>query len=202
VALLSNTQALEERRQKVAGFEVGLIERTPEGQTPTSFELKKSNILSPKDEGLDFIGIPFDQAWFDAVGGKCELAADRNWLREQIGRTADAVALELTRRWQEGDSPRIRKPAKGETSRANGRVLRVLRRPDNGLLLIYPVLQPEQVESDEGGKREPTGLDLNGPPVIGVALSFPTSNTVKGVEYRVTPGYWGADVSEDDRYED
>jgi len=202
VALLSNSQAPGDRRQPVAGFEIGLIERTPESQTSTSFELKKSNILSPKDEGLDFVGVLFDRAWFDAVAGKGDLSADREWLIEQIGRNADAVALDLTLRWQEGDSPRIKKPVNGETSRANGRVLRVLRRPECGLLLIYPVQQPVKVDSDEGRKSEKTGLDMKGPPVIGVALSFPTSDTVKGVEYRVAPGYWGSEVAEDDRYDD
>jgi hypothetical protein len=201
VALVSNAQAATGRQRTVAGFPVGLIERNPEDQNETSFALKKANILNPADEGRDFAGRSFDPAWLGAVAGKRELAADFEWLQAQVGGDAASVALALTRRWQEGDSPKIRKPVQGETTRANGRVLRVLRRPDEGLLLIYPVLPPTQVEFDGGRPPEPTGLDPVGPPVIGVALSFPTSETTLGIEYRVNK-VWGAEMAEDADYED
>lgn len=45
------------------------------------------------------------------------------------------------------------------------------------------------------------GVDPNGPPVIGVALSFPTSETVLGVEYRVNR-VWDAEIQEDAAYDD
>ena len=199
VALLSNAQAAYDRHRHVGGLAVGLIERTPEEQTSTSILLKKANILSPADEGRDFIG-KFDEAWCAAVSGKRELADDVDWLRDQIGREVREVALDLTRRWQQVEPPKIRRPADGETKRANGRVLRVLRRPQNALLLIYPLLPPTRVVL-ETAVEEPTGLDPNGSPIIGVALSFPTSATTLGVEYRVNR-VWGAEMEEDAGYED
>jgi hypothetical protein len=200
VALLSNAQATYDRHRQVGGLAVGLIERTPEDQTSTSLLLKKANILSPADEGRDFMG-KFDQAWCDAVNGKQELADDADWLREQIGREVREVALDLTRRWQQIEPPKIRRPTEGETKRPNGRVLRVLRRPENGLLLIYPLLPPIKVVPEKPAMEEPTGLDPNGSPIIGVALSFPTSATTLGVEYRVNR-VWGAEMEEDAGYED
>ena len=201
VALVSNAQAASERHRIVAAFNIGLIERNPESQTDASFALKKSNILSPADEGRDFAHCVFDQAWFDAVARKRDLVDDVAWLLEQVGEKADDVALNLTRRWQEGAAPKIKKPATGETTRANGRVLRVLRRPQNGLLLIYPLLAPMEVSRGEDLPPEPTGLDPAGPPIIGVALSFPTSETALGVEYRVNK-VWGGEIEEDERYAD
>lgn len=201
VALVSNAQAAAARIRQVGDFEVGLIERNPEDQNGTSFALKKANILNPADEGRDFAGRVFDQTWFDAVAGKRELAEDSEWLRGKVGQDSAEIALALTRRWQEGDSPKLRKPVTGETTRPNGRVLRVLRRPENGLLLIYPVLPPGEVKIDDRSPPEPTGLDPAGPPIIGVALSFPTSETTLGIEYRVNK-VWGAEMVEDAGYED
>ena len=164
----------------------------------------KSNILNPADEARDFIeGEKFDLNWFDAVADKPELSRDLGWLREQVDREADDVALELTLRWQQTEPPRIKKPLKGETKRANGRVLRALRRRTHGLLLIYPVLPPIEVpeKKTEGRPAVPTGLSADGDPVIGVALSFPTSDTVLGVEYRVNK-VWDAELREDAEYDD
>ncbi len=202
VALVSNAQTAVALQRKLAGFDIGLIERSPESQNETSFSMKKANILNPADEGLDFTERVFDQDWFDAIAGKRELADDIDWLREQIGKDAGQVVLELTREWQKGDTPRIRKPAKGETTRANGRVLRVLRRAENGLLLIYPLVRPEKVMVEVQPKREEaTGLSAKDDPIIGVALSFPTSETTLGVEYRVNK-VWGAEMQEDEGYDE
>lgn len=201
VALVSNAQVTEKKTRKVALCTVGLIERNPESQTATSFALKKANILSPADEARDFQGTVFDRAWFQSVANKHLFADDLEWLEGQIDKVADEVALGLTLRWQETDPPKIRKPAQGKTARPNGRVLRALRRTDSGLLLIYPVAPPLQIEEEESKSAEPTGLQADGPPIIGVALSFPTSETAVGVEYRVNP-VWGSDIEDDAAYED
>jgi hypothetical protein len=191
----------------VAGLEIGLVVRNPETQDETSVVLKKANILSPADEAWDFkIGADgktstFDRSWFDSICGKLELPEDVDWLASQIGQSAENVALALTRRWQEGDRPKIRKPAAGDTQRPNGRVLRILRRVVNGLLLIYPVLPPHEVREDVTGRSKTTGLNPSGPPMIGVALSFPTSETTIGVEYRVNT-IWGVEMQDDAAYED
>ena len=202
VALVSNSQAAAERRTVAGQPGIGLIERTPESQTGSAWTLNKSNILSPVDEARDFPdGQKFDLDWFVAVADKPELSRDLGWLREQVGRDAIDVALKLTLRWQQTEPPRIKKPLKGETKRANGRVLRALRRRTHGLLLIYPVLPPKNVLKKEMRAAVPTGLDPAGDPIIGVALSFPTSDPVIGVEYRVNT-VWDAELPEDDEYDD
>ena len=70
---------------------------------------------------------------------------------------------------------------------ANGRVVRELRPKSNGLLLIYP-LDPSKV----------TDVKL---PIIGLALSFPASDTVQGVEYQVNR-VWGSALEDDAAFED
>jgi len=174
---------------EIGGLEIGLAVRAHEQQFPTSYTLRKANLLSPDHEALDFKGQTFDQEWFDAISDKFDLAADVVWLREQVGRDAARVALDLTVRWQHTEPPKIRPPAQGETKRANGRVLRVLRRRSHGLLIIYP-LEPLAA----------AGVGASGPPVISLSLSFPTSDTVLGVEYRVNR-VWGAEMQEDDQYD-
>lgn len=203
VALISNAQAAREKLRTIGGHTIGLIERNPESQTATSYALKKSNILNPVDEGRDFEGRIFDQTWYNAIATKHMLVDDLPWLETQVGQAADDVAVALTKRWQESVPPKIRKPAQGETTRANGRVLRVLRPTDSGLLLIYPLARPVKVEADPrtGTPAESTGLDADGTPIVGVALSFPTSETAVGVEYRVNP-IWGSEIEEDEAYED
>lgn len=202
VVLVSNAQASLSQQRTVAGCKIGLVDRSPESQRETTFSLKKANILNPADEALDFKGMVFDQDWFNAIADKQDLSKDIEWLRTQIGTDADLVALKLTQEWQKGETPRIRKSPKGETTRANGRVLRVLRRSENGLLLIYPVARPEYVDLDvEPKRRESTGLNAKDGPIIGVALSFPTSETTLGVEYRVNK-IWDAEMQEDAGYED
>ncbi len=200
VRLVSSSSA-ENTDIEVAGLVPGLIARTPEDLKDDVLHLRKSNILNPEDESADFDGM-FDQAWFDSISQKEELADDLEWLREQCGQEARTVAVELTRRWQRTDPPKLRRPPEGNvTTRPNGRVLRTLRPPDRGLLLIYPVRQPTIVRRDVEPKEEKTNLDPNGPPIIGVALSFPLSATAIGVEYRVNR-VWGAQIEEDSGYED
>ena len=201
VALVSNAQAAVDRHRDIGGFAIGMIERNPESQTEKSFALRKANILNPVDEGRDFEDEVFDRAWYEAIVGKPELQDEVEWLGERVGCAALDVALALTRRWQEREPPKIRKPVKGETTRANGRVLRLLRRVDHGLLLIYPVVPPIEIRGDDLQPAEATGLDPKGPPIIGVALSFPASHTAIGVEYRVNR-VWGAEMEEDDAYAD
>jgi hypothetical protein len=201
VVLVSNSQAKEERHATIAANDVGLLERNPESQTESTYRLNKSNILSPADESRDFAGIGFNRQWFDAVCWKPDLADDRDWLEEQVvaGVSAETVALHLTNRWMEAG--RIRKPKSGRYERPNGRVVRVMRPREKGLLLIYPLWPPTKVKEREGRPEEPTGLQEKGTPIIGVALSFPSSNTALGCEYRVNR-VWQSEIDEDDRYDD
>ncbi len=190
VALISVKDAKPNPDWPIASLDVGFVGRTPEKQLTDSYSLKNANILSPKDEATDFVGTRFERDWFEAIVSKLELAPDVEWLQQQIGREAEPVALDLTVRWQQAEPPKIKAPPTGQAKRPNGRVLRVLRRPTHGLLLIYPLEPPTDA-----------GVDPNGPPVIGVALSFPTSETVLGVEYRVNR-VWDAEIQEDAAYDD
>jgi hypothetical protein len=205
VVLVSNTQAPPKQQYTIASYLIGKVERSPEDQNEKSFDVKNARILNPADESKDFDGANrlFDQAWFNSIASKAELVDDTEWLQSQIGQPAEKVALDLTLRWRQFDPPKLRKTVNGETTRASGRVLRVLRRSENGLLMIYPILPPEKVvfEAGEGRLPESTGLDSDGPPIIGVALSFPTSDTTVGVEYRVNK-VWGTEMDEDAGYED
>lgn len=206
VALVSNNQA-KACPYKIAGIDIGLLVRNPESQTETTYRLNKSNILSPADESSDFTGLEFTRKWFDAVCFKPDLVDDREWLEEQVGqkRAAYEVALDLTRRWL--DVGKLRKPKSARNERPNGRVLRVMRPREQGLLLIYPLQPPEeikQIDDAKGRKGRPhefTGLKSDADPVIGVALSFPTSNTALGSEYRVTL-VWKKVMEEDEHYDD
>jgi hypothetical protein len=200
VVMVSNSQS-QARSELIAGHKVGLFVRNPESQTDTSFRLNKSNILSPADESLDFYGLNFDRQWFDLVCEKPDLADDLEWLEKQVSAkaAADKVALELTNLWMEAG--KIRRPKSGKYERPNGRVLRVLRPREQGLLLIYPILPPRIVKERDGRPEEKTGLTENGTPIIGVALSFPSSETALGCEYKVNV-VWQAEIEEDERYDD
>jgi len=195
VVLLSSQSAAAQQRQ-IAGTPVGLIQRSPEklskdpdrfNHDPSSrtYALNKANVQSPGDEGLDFVGQAFNRAWYDSICDKPGFSSvDLAYLQEQasVGTDADKVALGLTLRWQQADPPKLRPPKDGASAaRANGRVLRLLRRKTHGLLLIYPLLPPEQV-----------GADTSGPPIIGLALSFPTSDSAESIEY-VVNRVWGND---------
>ena len=198
VALISVAQG---RHLPIADHNIGLVVRSAENQTGDSFGLRKANILSPADEGWDFAGQIFSQDWFDSIKGKPELVTDLDWLIGQIGNDAPKVALDLTRQWQQSVPPKLQASDKNEPKRPNGRVLRVLRRRSHGLLLIYPVKPPTIVKGENNMPDSPTGMAELGNPVIGVALSFPTSDTVQGVEYRVNR-VWEAEIREDSTYDD
>ncbi|MEO5716396.1 MAG: Z1 domain-containing protein [Luteolibacter sp.] len=206
VALVSNSQTTA-TPATIAGFEVGLMVRNPESQTGSTYRLNKSAILSPADESRDFTDRDFDRNWFDAICGKTVLDDDIEWLGEQadLKRKADVVAKELTNRWLEAG--KIRKPKAGFYDRPHGWVLRVLRPRERGLLLIYPLLPPREIKPlDESKDRkarphELTGLEEDSTPIIGVALSFPSSHTALGCEYRVNR-VWQAEIEDDERYDD
>lgn len=204
VVLVGSGSASAEDRRKIAGRDTGLVSRTAEDQTDAAWLARKANIQNPADEAWDFRGVPFDAAWLAAVAGKPDLADDRDWLAGLVGEDAEKVALSLTKRWQEnapGRPAKLRSPEKGETTRPYGRVLRVLRPRSRGLLLIYPLVPPEEAGVRESMPVRKTGLNRRGDPVVGVALSFPASETVLGVEYRVNR-VWDAMIQDDAAYDD
>lgn len=201
VVLVSSGNAAAEFRREIGGRETGLLSRTAEDQTETTWLARKANIQNPADEALDFRGETFDAAWLAEIVGKPDLANDREWLASQLGKDAAEVALQLTLRWQQASPPKLRPPEKGKTTRPYGRVIRVLRPRSRGLLLIYPLVPPEEVAGANGAPPRKTGLLRDGTPITGVVLSFPASETVLGVEYRVNR-VWDAMIKDDESYDE
>lgn len=177
------------KTKQIAGCNVGMVHRTPEDSVSPNFVFKNSGFVNPSDEARDFSDTEFTREWFESIRSKAELSDDVGWLEGLISHPADDVALKLTERWQKATPPKIKSSGQGRPDRANGRVVRVLRQRSHGLLMIYPI-EP----------MEAAGLDPNGPPVIGIALSFPTSDTVTSVEYAVGK-VWMAQMQEDDAYD-
>lgn len=201
VVMLSNRQAEETERRNVAGHGIGLIRRTPESQTAMSWALLNANILSPENESLDLKGIILTAELAAELAQKPALRLDVEFLNSHIGKDLREVGVLLTRKRIAQDPERWRGSV--DTDRPNGRIVRELRSKSRGLLLIYPLRQPGEVPKDEKRSRpaEPTGLDPSGPPIFGLALSFPTSETAVRVEYRVNR-VWDAMIEDDDAYGD
>jgi hypothetical protein len=187
-------------RVNVGPFPIKMVVRTPERpdeETQTLF-MRKSNILNPQDEAIDFYG-QFTAEWLSAIRGKRGLVEDVAWLETTkgiLGSKSEDVAKQLTSRWQGMDPPKLRK---GASNRANGRVIRLLRRPQNALLIIYPIEPMETVTVDKN--VYPTGLEP-GVPLIGMALSFPSSERAVEVEYKINKVMQEKIQTEDSLYED
>jgi hypothetical protein len=182
VALISNSTAATTARTSIAGHEIGLIERTPESRDGDSFSLKKANIQSPGDQSLDLSFISLTGHLLEQIAPKLTEPADAGVAADGTCKTLFDFALAITRRRITRGELR----GKGEGDLPNGRVVREVRPKSHGLLLIYPLLSPSP--------------DTSRLPVIGVAVSFPTSNTVEQVAYRVNR-VWAADEDDAD-YED
>ena len=137
----------------------------------------------------------------DELASKQELIDDRQFLLDHLGENLQEVALALTRQ-RIKENPTVWK-GKETTKVANGRIVRELRSKTRGLLLIYPLSPPPVVPAAKGdsGPGEPTGLAVTGTPIIGLALSFPTSDTATSVEYQVNK-VWDVTVQEDAEYDD
>ena len=196
VVLVSNSQANSANQRDTFGPRIGLVKRTPESQRAESFALRNANILSPLDESLDLAQISLTESEIEQLKAKSHLKAELEALKADPGRSLRDVALEITR--TRIASARLK--GSETTDVPNGRVVREVRAKRRGLLLIYPVIAPETVPGKDGRPDERTTLDSNGPPIIGVAISFPTSDTATKVEYAVGK-LWLSQMQEDDDYD-
>ncbi len=204
VVLVSNSRAPAEERRTFAGQSVGLTVRRPASQKPNDYALRNANILNPSDESLDLAGIFLTPEVAAKLLAKPALAPDRDFILAQASLTPPrdlrSVAVDLTRE-RVAAEPGYHGNAK-DIDVAHGRVVRELRPKTHGLLLIYPLVQPKEVpevKSKSGvvtSLAEPTDLDPNGPPIIGLALSFPESETATYVEYQVNKK-WNTALQED-----
>ncbi len=195
--VLVSSENVEQRMQRtIAGIRIGLIRRTPESQTRETLTLPNSNFINPPDQSLDLALLPLDQAALDAVAEKSPIPSELEGLLPDPSKSLRDLALQITR------SRIAAGRLKGDVTRnvPNGRVVREVRPKGHGLLLIYPLHPPSSISGSDGRPEEATGLEPDGQPILGVALSFPTSDTVLGVEYRVNR-VWGAEMQEDDQYD-
>ena len=203
VALLMNSQTQEEDRHDFAGHRIGLLRRNPARQTPTEYALRKANILSPRDEAIDLVNFSLTPSLATALCAKLGLRAEeRAWLQDQAAatpRTLAEIAVALAQRRAAEEPESSEKPS--EPDIAPGHIVRELRPKTHGLLLIYPLVQPEKVpERKKNGvvvaQEEITGLDSAGVPSIGLAISFPSSESAARIEYQVTKR-WDRGLQED-----
>ena len=212
VALMTNSQTAESGRRDFAGHRVGFLRRNPArgSQTKIDYALRKANILSPRDQSLDLTNFVFTPVLASKLAAKPGFTAEeRIWIEQEASRTETwtleqiAVALARRRALAEGGEA----AAKVEQIEfAPGEIARELRPKTHGLLLIYALEQPGEVPAQiERGvqiaPREETGLDPVGPPVIGLAISFPTSETAARIEYQVNKR-WNPDLVEGDANDD
>jgi hypothetical protein len=184
VCLVSNSQP--KRTATVGGFEgVGLTKRSPpEAPAPASdmFPLRNSNLISPADQSIDLRFLPFSKDALERAASRAAVADDVASLGAGPWQNLRELALDITKKRVRDD--RLKQ---GDPKVPNGGVVRELRPKSHGLLLIYPL--------------DPTDLATGPTPIIGVALSFPDSDTLQGVEYQVNR-VWGAAMEEDATYED
>jgi hypothetical protein len=188
VALISSQTA--DRPAQIGGYNVGLVKRRPPAGmvvTKDSYPLRNANILSPEHQALDLKDMPFTQNSVEEAAASAVIAADVEELGDGGWSNLAELALAITHRRIENG--RLHGDVKTNKV-ANGRVVRELRPKKCGLLLVYPLAPLSDV-----------GLSSDGPPIIGIALSFPASDTVDGVEYRVNR-VWDSEMQEDAAYED
>ena len=136
------------------------------------FSPRKHNLLDPKDQGIDLRGIIFDQDLADELIEKSELLDLKPKIGELIGKNLYEVAFELTK------LTRPRKEGLPVFTRPNGEDFRLVRPDNKALLLIYP-FTPALGENEAG-----TVVASLPHPVIGIAASFPSSESVKLLEYQ------------------
>jgi hypothetical protein len=209
VVLLSNSQIKTEDRRIFAGHRVGFFQRNPAFQTAADYALKKANILSPRDESLDLADFALTPALAATLVAKPRLnVEERAWLLDQATaktpRTLDKIARALAAKRAAADAESENKAHEPDV--VPGNIVRELRPKTHGLLLIYPLVQPDKVPERKKNNvtvapEEETRLDPSGSPVIGLALSFPSSESAKCVEYQVNKR-WNPNLVEDESDDD
>lgn len=193
VALISNSRAPSADRATIAGLgNIGLTVRDPrrveddgpkKGQEiePAFMELRNSNLISPPDQGLDITGVVTEATCAEILNKKVFKDApesEREIVREHVGKDIRSLALALTNDRVRRGVVRGAVPAKNP----NGRVYRDLRPVSRGLLLLYLLDWRDRRQPGVSPRLANIESDL---PIVGYALSFPTSNSAEPVEYQV-----------------
>jgi len=189
VVLLSIRQGATARFPHIgAETDIGLYLRDPRRKNgneeePTLYAIRKSNIINPPDQALDFDDQALDEELATRVLAKRAFGGpsrqpDRELIMNSGGRRIRDLALELTKaRWQRGEIRGDKEPAT-----PNGRVIREMRPETRGLMLLYPLTW-----HDEKGVHY-ANIEVE-KPIIGFALSFPVSDRGQPIEYLVNEVY-------------
>jgi hypothetical protein len=180
----------------IAGCDVGIAERTPEGDSwgdnglPLVYATRNSNIQSPSHQALDLAELPLDAATLDDLlmkrtaedGGPLFAPSEEALLREcyEAGTNLATAAERLTLLRNPPNSGDAKRP------RIDGQIMRHLRPRSHGLLLIYPLVPTEGRWSHDEK------------PFIGIAFSFPSSHTARAVDYKVNKIWQTTFRDEDD----
>jgi len=133
---------------------------------PNDFSTNRGNLLDPGDHSID---IDCDIITTEiAASLKLKKALDKYHalIDSHVGKTLGELAFQLT-------LSRPRKPGKDKPVRANGSDCRLVRSENEALLIIYPFLPTNGVKPYLGDKT----------PVVGLAISFSSSDNVETVEY-------------------
>jgi hypothetical protein len=193
VVLVSNSQAPSKYCTSIAHLsDIGLTVRDPqriigpgaavEGRelNPQELMLRNSNIISPPDQGLDFSGLvtreDIELILAKSVFSKAE--EERQLIQGAVGMSFEDLGCRITDQRIAAGVIRGKSPAKS----VNGRVFRDLRPGTRGLLLIYAL---DWRDRRPGMNDQPFENVSTSVPVIGFAISFPSSNTAKPVTYKV-----------------
>lgn len=173
--VLVSKQLEDERDQFVlGGLEISLITRRP-----TKEDRKERHsigrLVSPTDEQVDLT------------------EAQRRHIKEQAAQVRKRRAA-IKAAKADGVTPPVNETdEEGSVQAVEGVLARKARDPGQGLLLIYPLSTYYQPTGRKGEYQPIKGLPL---PPIGIALSFPYSETAQPISYRVNNKYWEQEFGE------
>jgi hypothetical protein len=202
VALLTNSKTPESERRNFASHRFGLLHRSP-ARLPAGddYPLRKASIYSPRDEALDLNDFILTPELAAALAQKpVWRETERAWLHDQATapRSLDLLARDLAEQRAVQEEPPSPAP-----EIVPGDVVRSLRPKTHGLLLIYPLIQPKEVPAQKTKdgliivEAQPmSGMDESGPPSVGLAISFPASETAARVVYQVNKR-WNPELTEE-----
>lgn len=165
VILASNSLAKPDKKEAIAGYEIGLIKRSLLGRADDASGDEDPNgqfigkdlvwrfrrILSPRDEMLDV-----------SEEKRAELLAKTREHAKSLGKGPN-------------DLPRD----------PSGPIIRAAREASKGYLVLYPLAPPEQQNIPESLAGSVTSK-----PMIGFFFSFPESSNPEPVKYRVDSLFW------------
>ena len=200
VALISVAAA----KNRLAVFgkqsDVGLPMRDPQRYSttdtrevdPSVYCLRRRNIITPADSWIDLTDVVVTPAYVaELLRKKCfggggptpdpMMADERAIIEANEGKLVTELGLELTIYRAAEIDPDAKTPTE-----CSGRVMRELRLPSQGLLLLYP-LDPHPVTKYAAGIKDVDPKVVRA--IVGFAVCFPVSENAVSVKYRFNDVY-------------